>query len=361
MILNEKMLYKLLTYILEATIIYLLLRYTPYIKLNVNNAIIATIILTLVFITLELTYKLISSYMNTPHSNEDELLEKFDNTCDSNTCGRPINTENKPICRVVCENPNKIEGFNGEEKKSETHDEHKTEMHEENKKIVKPKHETAKEQVEEVPAEEHVNDERYYWGTRYGNVGYDTRYGFGGMFHDEYPFYNRFRNNDYATPRNTGADKGDLDYDRDREKREKLYVESREKAIEDRARATRNTDPMYQEPGEKSQRRKSNGVGRRIEGTLDNELPYTDYNHLPVAAGYKSHDYEYGYSFIPPENWAPISVRAPICVTEKRSVLLPTLANGTPMDVKEFYSDNRITPPDLINVDYINEKLNAGR
>jgi len=374
--LNEKMLYKLLRYILQATMIYLLLRYIPYIRLTVNNAAVVTIILILIFITLELAYNFISSKMKASDSSEDELLEKFNNACDNNSCGRPINqTENKPICRVVCERPNKIEGFNGEEHGAQEAQE--AQEKQEEKKIIKPKPEIRveekqmekrkiemmEEKVEEIPAEEQkpVNDEKYYWGNRYGNVGYDTRYGFGGMYHDEYPFYNRFISNDYSTPRNIGADKGDLDYDRAREKREKLYVESREKAFDERARSTRNTDPFYQEPGEKSQKRKSNGLGRRIEGTIDDELPYTDYNHLPVAAGYKSHDYEYGYSFIPPERWAPISVRPPICVTEKRNIVAPVLANGSPMDVKEFYSDNRITPPDLINVDYINDKLNAGR
>lgn len=100
---------------------------------------------------------------------------------------------------------------------------------------------------------------------------------------------------------------------------------------------------------------------RRIDGAIQDELPYSDYNHLPVASGYSSHDYEYGYSFIPPEKWYPQPPRPPICVTEKRSPIVPVYANGTPTDVKEFWSSSRLTPPDGINTNIINDKLNAGR
>ena len=131
--------------------------------------------------------------------------------------------------------------------------------------------------------------------------------------------------------------------------------------MEERATSTKGYDQAYQEPGSKSEKRKGHELNRRIEGDLDNELKYSNFDHLPVAAGYKSHDYEYGYNFLPPEKWANNAPRPPVCVTERRCPVLPTLASGTPMDVKEFYSANRITPPDLISTDYIGDKLNAGR
>ena len=100
---------------------------------------------------------------------------------------------------------------------------------------------------------------------------------------------------------------------------------------------------------------------RVIEGELDDELPYSDYNHLPMAAGYKSHAHEYGYSFIPPEKWFPQRPRPPICVTEKRCPTLPSYTTGVPMDTKEWHSSRRVTHPDTISVEYVQDKLNSGR
>jgi hypothetical protein len=207
-----------------------------------------------------------------------------------------------------------------------------------------------------------TNDDRFYWGTRYGNLGYDDRYGFGGMFYDEYPFYNRFRNNDLSNIKDNGeyyTDRGANDAYRMR--KEQANVQYRKDRLEERAREIGGYDSRFQEVGSKSERNKTTESRRRIEGELDDEIPYTDYNHLPIAAGYKSHDYEYGYSFLPPEKWYPQPPRAPICVSEKRCPTMPVYAHGTPMDVKEFHSARRITPPDLINTDYIGDKLNSGR
>jgi hypothetical protein len=204
-----------------------------------------------------------------------------------------------------------------------------------------------------------ANDDRYYWGTRYGNLGYDDRYGFGGMFYDEYPFYNRYRNNDYDNIRNTGSEKGYANGSRKR--REEESVREREEALEKKAHSLEGYAEPYQKVGSKSERDRTFDSKRRIEGTIDDELPYSDYNHLPIASGYKSHDYEYGYSFLPPEKWYPQPPRAPVCVTSSREKVCPTYAAGTPVDVKEWHSSRRVTPPDLINTDYIGEKLNSGR
>ena len=100
---------------------------------------------------------------------------------------------------------------------------------------------------------------------------------------------------------------------------------------------------------------------RVIEGELDDELPYSDYNHLPVAAGYKSHAYEYGYSMIPPEKWFKQPVRPPICVTEKRCPTMPSYTTGVPVDTMEWHSSRRVTQPDMISVKYVQDKLNSGR
>jgi len=103
-------------------------------------------------------------------------------------------------------------------------------------------------------------------------------------------------------------------------------------------------------------------VGSRAEDdVITNEMPYTDYHHLPLSDNYKPDMFEYGYSFLPPEKWYPQPPFPPVCVSEKRCPVCPTNTTGTPIDVKEWHSSRRITPPDNINTDYIKEKLNSGR
>jgi hypothetical protein len=215
-----------------------------------------------------------------------------------------------------------------------------------------------------VPAEEQAqpaNDDKYYWGTRYGQLGYDDRYGFGGMFYDEWPYYNRFRNNDLKSLSNTGERYGDTTKNGYEQAKELTANYDREQWIDERARTTDGYLGPYQEVGSKSGRTETTESRRRIEGTLDDELPYTDYNHLPVASGYKSHEAEFGWNFLPPEKWYPNPPRPPICVTEKRVPTMPVYTDQTTADLKEWHSSRRITPPDLISTDYIGEKLNSGR
>lgn len=95
------------------------------------------------------------------------------------------------------------------------------------------------------------------------------------------------------------------------------------------------------------------------DGEIANELKYTDYNHLPMADN--NNNYEYGYSFLPPEKWYPQPPFPPVCVTNVKSPIVPVFTTGSPVDVKEWNSTLRITPPDNINVAYIKEKLNSGR
>jgi len=92
-----------------------------------------------------------------------------------------------------------------------------------------------------------------------------------------------------------------------------------------------------------------------------NDMKYTDYNHLPVASGYKSTDYEYGYSFLPPEKWFPENqpVHPPKCVQGCRNIVAPVMTSGAPLDMKEWYDSTRITPPQKINIQYIQEKGDA--
>lgn len=196
--------------------------------------------------------------------------------------------------------------------------------------------------------------EKDYWRTRYGtNNNYDTD--FGGMFYDGNPFYNRYNNEDSI------SSKEDLEDMRRRELRENSRIKRLRADIDDREHTIDGYETPYQKVGVKSEKHRVYRNRRAIEGPLDDELPYSDYNHLPVAAGYKSKAYEYGYSFLPPEKWYPQPPRPPVCVTEKRCPVCPVTADGTPTDVKEFHESRRVTQPDSINTAYIEDKLNAGR
>lgn len=104
-----------------------------------------------------------------------------------------------------------------------------------------------------------------------------------------------------------------------------------------------------------------NRFGSRAKNDLINDdMKYTDYNHLPMAQGYDSRNYEYGYSFLPPEKWYPQPPYPPVCVAEKECPVCPINTSGAPTDMKEWNDSRRVMPPDRINTDYIN-KLNAGR
>lgn len=114
-------------------------------------------------------------------------------------------------------------------------------------------------------------------------------------------------------------------------------------------------------------------ISRRCDGVMNNELKfnvnntlpesmdYTDFNHVPVPEDYNKDDFEYGYSFLPPDKWYPQPPFPPMCVTDKRCPVFPVNTIGTPIDVKEWNSSRRITPPDNINTNYVINKLNNGR
>jgi hypothetical protein len=319
------------------TLIFLILRYTPYVKLDTLKALIITIVLMVLTFIAEFVY--ITLYQKNVQPVQEVTTEKF-NGESCNTCKIEPFKENKQKCRVVCDgdSKNNVEGFTAKSSQSIP-----TQPSQDDKQ---PKEQQPKEQQpQEVKETAHNNK---YYGVRYGN--YDDRYGFGGMFYDE-----------YAYSRNTGKAVPIDDLDRDRQRREDENSERLKAEVDEKGSTTKGYDSAYQEPGAKSERRYGLDHNRRIEGEIDDELPYSDYNHLPMAAGYKSHEYEYGYSFLPPEKWFPNPPRPPVCVTEHRSPILPMLANGTPVDVKEFHSSRRITPPDQISRTYIDEKLNAGR
>lgn len=345
---NLQPLYQVLRYILQAIIIYLLLRYMPFIQLETSKAIIVTIILTILLIAIEyLCYwctkpsdENFQSVSNGGNLHSASSVENFQSTsCDSCKVDKiePFEQKsqtNAPKCRIVCDGDNIKEGF------------------EEIKPIEKRPEAPMAEEMPKRPAVVTQDTVR--------ETQQEMVQNFGGMYYDENPYYNRYNNEDSKYSTNLRQEL-DTRESRDRERREIVDVNRTRMAFDEQAHSTKGYDTAYQEPGAKSEKRKGLDVHKRIEGDLDNELNYSDYNHLPVAEGYKSHDYEYGYSFIPPERWYPENPRAPICVTSKRENVCPMFTQGAPADVKEFFAASRITPPDQINVDYVKDKLNSGR
>jgi len=333
---NLQLLYQVLRYILQAIIIYLLLRYVPYIQLETGKAIIVTIILTILLIAIEYlcywcTKPAVENFQSA--SCDSCKIEPFEQKPQETN-----NASNAPKCRIVCDGDNIKEGF--EETKPEMKPEIKPVMEEKKEEIPKRPDVVKQDMVRESQQESVQN--------------------FGGMYYDENPYYNRFNNQDgkYSTDI-----RQDLDTraSRAREQREIVDVNRSRMAFDEQAHSTKGYDTAYQEPGAKSEKRKGLDVHKRIEGDLDSELPYGNFNMLPVAEGYKRHDYEYGYSFLPPEKWAPLWARPPVCTISKRENVCPMFTQGAPADVKEFYSSSRITGPDQISTDYINDKLNSGR
>lgn len=159
----KRILFKLLRYLLEASIIYLILRYAPYIKLDQTKSFIIAIILTIVCVVVEFLCIYIYSQLTSLVCNKEKIekiekVEKFnENNCD--TCNiQKIDATEQIIpknCKLVCENKKEkqIDLQNISENKNES----------ENKNISENKN-------------EEVDDE------------------FGCLFYNDNNFYNKLKN-----------------------------------------------------------------------------------------------------------------------------------------------------------------------
>ena len=104
------------------------------------------------------------------------------------------------------------------------------------------------------------------------------------------------------------------------------------------------------------------GKTREEAGVMkaDNEMQYTDYFIMPITAEDEG-SFEEGYSILPPSKWYPVPPHPPVCVTEKQCPVCPVMTSGAPVDLKEWNDSRRITPGDVINIDYAKDKMNSGR
>lgn len=105
------------------------------------------------------------------------------------------------------------------------------------------------------------------------------KHGYAGMFYDEYPFYNRQRTNEKLHLENTGDKYRSYHINPEQTSSSAKYEIDRQEA----AYSTSGYSTPVQEVGSKSQKLKDVENKRLLLGPIDDELPYTDYNHLPVA------------------------------------------------------------------------------
>ena len=108
--------------------------------------------------------------------------------------------------------------------------------------------------------------------------------------------------------------------------------------------------------------RKYPSVGSRMEdGVLPTEMPYTDYNSLPIGADIDTKVDDFSYTFLPPDKWYPVPPHPPVCIAEKQCPVCPVTTTGSTSNLKEWSEASRVTPGDQVNTKYLNEKLNSGR
>lgn len=76
---------------------------------------------------------------------------------------------------------------------------------------------------------------------------------------------------------------------------------------------------------------------------------YTDYNTLPVTTGPGT--FEYGYSFLPSSSWYPTPTVPPVCISSGPTCpVCPIYTQGTNLDLKEWNASLSIMPSEQINI-----------
>jgi hypothetical protein len=341
--------YKLFRYLLQFIFVYLILRYTPQINMEISKALFASLILIALCTIFEYCY---IKVLNMSSSN--------DNECD--TCTPP--SVDAGTCKMVCSNIEKFEPNQDPIMSSSssqvvipgqtsgyTQQEISQVQAQTQQNIIKTVQEIQPEQEAQADQEEENEDMPITVPTtNISQMPTQKPYPSSGTTMDFTP--------EYLVPTNRATEKNELSRDE--------YNMQRGQALEEHAHAISVPNQPYQVPGPKSQRNKPMQYTPMLDGKVVNEMDYTDYdyNSLPVAAGYKSSPFDYGYSFIPPEFWTGKNQPfPPICVptVKGREPVLPALADGTGTNYKDFYYASRFTGPQSINTEYIDDVLNSAR
>ena len=103
-----------------------------------------------------------------------------------------------------------------------------------------------------------------------------------------------------------------------------------------------------------------------VQNMVDNDMRYTVYTpkqqeKLGTYDASFTNNWKNDYALLNTDKWRPpISHSMYKCKTEKKCPVCPSLTTGYPVRLKEFDLARKILPPDMINIDYINEKLLTG-
>lgn len=125
---------------------------------------------------------------------------------------------------------------------------------------------------------------------------------------------------------------------------------------------TKNSDGSYMLLPEENKSAKAIG-SRAVDDVMsaNDELMlasnYTDFTVFPPG----NDTFVKGSSYLPPANWYPVPPRPPVCVTEKVCPVCPIYTDGANVNLQDWDSSRRLTPPDNINTDFVMGKLNSGR
>lgn len=82
---------------------------------------------------------------------------------------------------------------------------------------------------------------------------------------------------------------------------------------------------------------------------------HVNYHNLPNTPHVEQ---KYGYSFLPPSQWYPQPPQPPVCVTDKKCPVCPSISDSGFTSVMEWENSTNVTKPMGINTKYIDEELN---
>ena len=100
--------------------------------------------------------------------------------------------------------------------------------------------------------------------------------------------------------------------------------------------------------------------------SINSDTKYTMYTHeqnqkLGTYDDTFNNQWENDYVLLNTDKWRPpISHSMYKCKTETTCPVCPSLTSGYPVRLKDFNNARKILPPDIINVDYINDRLLTG-
>jgi len=72
------------------------------------------------------------------------------------------------------------------------------------------------------------------------------------------------------------------------------------------------------------------------EKSVDDVMQYSFYDHNILPPNTSPDAYEPGYSYLPPSEWYPRSPHPPVCISEKRCSVCPSLTTGSNPDLKQW-------------------------